>query len=652
MSQDATKKNKELTERLLKYLPFILSAILLCILVLKDQFYLKKVEDLSVFLFDKQFISDSFTIPGGFLGLVGSFLTQFLHISWLGALLWVILLLIAYQLTIRVFCIPGNYSPLALIPVALLIIGNMSLGYGVFFMREQDHFFAPLLGYFVSLIPVAFTRRFSTTWSRMLILSVWIIIGFPLFGTFAFTGALAAACSTLIQRNLPRKDRIILFFTTIVLIIIIPLIIYSAYTSYRLVDSWTVGLPSISDDNWTRTMRAPFQLALLCQIVFALISNYLSAKPLSAFRSIVFQSIIYIITIALVWGLWFKDYNFRTELAMSEAVDRYDWDRTIEIFKHAEKAHATSDAKAFASRSKKIASAHSNDEIADIVNRYNNRFFEPTRVMVLYRDLALLKTNRALDEAFTMKDGGRMQKARYPIPMVWQSGRQLYFQYGLPNLCYRWCIEDAVEHGWSVSTLKYMALMSILTGEKDMAIKYIDKLDKTLFYKKWARQNRLLVQDLQLAYSTNPFNSIINYMCFDDRMSNDMGKTEVFLINHFLNSEPQTATPEYDRTALLFAMRTQNIPRFWERLFYYINSNDFNNLPNSVQEAALLYNSLEKEEMQLPLDNKVIESYDAFNRYVQNHPIRDMKESEYPYYQKFGKTFYYFYYFMRNLQTY
>jgi hypothetical protein len=251
-----------------------------------------------------------------------------------------------------------------------------------------------------------------------------------------------------------------------------------------------------------------------------------------------------------------------------------------------------------------------------------------------------------------MKDGSRMQKSRTIIPMVWQSGKQFYLQYGLVNMCYRWCLEDIIEHNWSYSTLKYMTMHSVIMQEPELADKYINKLKKTLFYRKWAQQQDALKSDRIKMSSAEPYNSILPYMCFENQMSNDMMKTETYLINHFLSKEPDSATPEYDRAAMLFAMHIQDIPRFWERLFYYVNSNDFKVLPRSVQEAALLYSTLEKDGRQLPLDDKVTESYNEFTRYVQNHPIRSMKESEYPYYQKFGKTFYYFYYFVRDLKTY
>ena len=648
MKPVAKNKLEGVYRRLFKVLPYFLAVLLWVILATYGQFFLKKVEDLSLFMFDLQYFNEAIQIPGGFLGVAGSFFTQFLHLPWLGSLIWVLFLLITYQLTVNAFNMPERFKALAIIPVVLFIIGNMSLGYGVFIMREQDHFFAPLLGYMAALIPLFAIKLIKATGNSILFLVLWTAIGYPLFGTFALIGTLTAACVTLMNQEIMRGKRWSILAVSIALIILIPLIAYNFYTSYRLADSWHLGLPTISEDEWTYAIRTPLQLALLYLPAIALISHWFKENS----KSNLLQVSIYIISITAVWSFWFKDDNFRTELAMSEAVDRFEWQKVIDIYQDAVNSHTKSDARAYASRTKKIASVNSIEEITDIVNSYSNRFFEPTRTMVLYRDLALLKENRALGEAFTMKDGSRMQKSRTIIPMVWQSGKQFYLQYGLVNMCYRWCLEDVIEHNWSYSTLKYMVMHSVIMQEPELADKYINKLRKTLFYRKWARQQDALKSDREKMSAAEPYNSILPYMCFDNHMSNDMMKTETYLINHFLEKEPVSATPEYDRAALLFAMHIQDIPLFWERLFYYINSNNLKVLPRSVQEAALLYSTLEKDGRQLPLDDKVRDSYNEFNRYVQNHPIRSMKESEYPYCQKFGKTFYYFYYFMRDLKTY
>ena len=649
MTKVTTNKSIRLSEQLLKYIPILFAVILWCVLSFREQFFLKKIEDLSVFLFDKLFIMDSFKTPGGFLGLAGSFLTQFLYIPWLGALIWIALLLLSYYLTIRALRIPERYRPIALIPVALLVIGNMSLGYGVFIMREQDHFFAPVLGYLAALIPLFAIKRTQTVASKLILLTIWTAIGFPLFGTFAFIGTLTAACTTFMDQEMLRSKRLTILAVSLALIIFIPLIAYSFYTSYRLVDSWHMGLPSISDDQWTFAIRTPFQLALLFLPVMAIASRWFKENDS---KNIIFQISFYIISVAAVWGFWFKDDNFRTELAISEAIDRFDWPKVVDIYKKAVSSHAKSDAKAYADRTAKLKGIKDQNTLTDIVDSYDERFFEPTRVMVLYRDLALLKMNRALDESFTMKDGGRLNKSRTQIPMVFQSGKQLYFQYGLPNLCYRWCIEDAVEHGWSAGTLKYMSMLSLLTGEKEMAMKFLNKLEKTIFYRKWSRDNRIAVKDMEHLVEKTPYNKILPLMCYEDNMTNDMGKCESHLIRHFSTYIPTDATFEFNQASLLWAMRIQSIPDFWKRLSIYLYSAPEKTLPRNVQEAIVLYNSLEGQGADLPVSQAAKEKYADFTQYVEKHPVRNLNESSYPYSQKFGKTFYYYYYFVRNLQTY
>ena len=123
-------------------------------------------------------------------------------------------------------------------------------------------------------------------------------------------------------------------------------------------------------------------------------------------------------------------------------------------------------------------------------------------------------------------------------------------------------------------------------------------------------------------------------------------------MRHFSEPEPPHPSPEYDRAGLLWAMRMQDIPSFWQHLYSYLQSNNVRELPRSVQEAALLYTSLEKKGTDLPLSKAVRDSYNAFNQYVNANPVRDIRESAYPFSRKFGNTFFYFYYFIRDLQTY
>ena len=652
MTKVNSNKPQELYGRIVRFIPVILAVLLWSLLTFDNHYYLKKVEDLSLFMFDSLFLVEWFKTPGGFLGLAGSFFTQFLHFPWLGALLWTALLYLAYFLTYRILRIPDRLRLLALIPVALIVIGNMSLGYGVFIMREQDHFFAPTLGYICSLLPLAICRRMGRNLSRILLLALWSIAGFELLGVFALSGVLTAALGLVATSGYTRKEGVRLVGIAIALVLLVPVMMYPLYVTYRMATSWSMGLPTPSVDSWTVAVRLPYQLSLLFAILSAASAGRMGSASLTFRKEITVQVLALAISVVTVWGFWYRDENFRTELAMSDAIDNYDWNKAIDIYTRTVRRHTKSDEKAYRDRTAKLKEVTNADEAADIVDRYSKRFFEPTRTMVLYRDLALLKTGQALDRCFTMKDGGRPQNSRTQLFMATQGGKMLYFQYGLVNMSYRWCLEDVIEHNWSFGTLKYMAMHCIIMQESELAHKYVNKLSKTLFYRKWAREQQALESDSLAMATSDPYRQVLPYMCFESRMSNDVAKPEVYIMSHFVDEPVLNPTPEYATAALYFAMRTQNIPAFWDHLRTYTLTASFDKLPVSVQEATVLYNNLEKSNIRIPVDKAVTDRYDSFNKFVQSHPIRSLRESSYIYSKSFGSTFFYYYYFIRNLQTY
>ena len=294
------------SDNLFRLLPYILSAILWSVLAFSEHYYLKVIEDRSLFLFDIQFVMESFKVPGGFLGLTGSFLTQFLHLPWLGSLFWVILLLVIYQLTVRAFNLSGWSMSLAVLPPVLLIIGNMSLGYGVFIMRAQDYFFATALGCLSAVIPPLAVNRISSFSGKLLLIALWTAIGFPLLGTFAFTGSLSAAILIFCNREIPAQRRLITAATTIALIVLVPLLTYGLWTSYRMTDSWRMGLPSVSEESWTRAVTAPYQLALISILVISALPHRFKDKDTSP----VFRAVFFIISVAAVWLFWFRNETY------------------------------------------------------------------------------------------------------------------------------------------------------------------------------------------------------------------------------------------------------------------------------------------------------------------------------------------------------
>lgn len=616
MANPSNNKPNRTFGLILRFTPVFLAVVLWAILTFAEWPFLKKVADQSLFLFDMDFISDALTVPGGVLGMAGAFFTQMLCLPWLGALVWTVLLGLTFILTCKASDINDKKAcGIALLPAAVIVSGCMSIGYSVFIMRSQDWFFAPLLGYILALTPVFLTRKSKGLITEAVILILWTYLAYPLIGVFALGGTAAAACLAVTEKKFTLRERIITVCIAVLLIVAVPLTLYPLYTTLRLSDCWMAGLPDIGYAAWKNTL-VPFRLIPFMPVIcMALIKTSSRINTGTAIKEFCTGLSIYAAAVLAVALMWFRDFNFKAELAMSHAVDSSDWKQVLQIYQKT-----------------------GND-------------YEPTRTMVMYRDLAMIKLGRALESGFSLKDGGKQQKSPTQLPMAIQAGKQLYFHYGINGLCYRWCLEDAVEEGWSTSTVKYMAMLAILTGQQEMAEKYLDMLDRTMFHKKWADSQRAILNSGNLELSA-PYSDILPLMCYEDNMNNDLGKCESLLIRHFTGAKPVNTTPQFDMVALFWAMRTQSIPLFWETFYRYAASSQITRIPRNVQEAAILYYNLEGKGLELPYSDEVQKSYRSFTQFTQAHPVRNMDEARISYGQRFGNTFFYFYYFVRDLQTY
>ncbi len=627
-----------------RLLPYILAAFLWIYVSSVDGQVLKKAENLSLFQFDLQFMRQGLSVPGGMLGWAGAFFTQFLHFPWIGSLLWIILLLLSARLTAKSLQLPDWLSALAYIPAVTIIVFNLSLGYGMFIMREQDYFFSTVLGYLFALIPLLYEKRLSAPWKILLFRTLWITVGFILTGSYALVGVLAALLAGV------RRKEFAVSGITALLLILIPLALYSLYTTYRLPGTMLAGMPQISVGQWENKVNIHMYILLAYLPLSALVPFGRIHQPAPT-PGLLVNIGCYILLAIAVGIMHYGEITFRTELAMSQAIDNLEWERAVDIFNQTAKKHEKSNAKVYESlrRELKEASAQDRDEI---ILKYSKKYYEPTRIMVLYRDLALIKLDRALNEAFTLKDGYHEPKAITPIPIAHQAGKQLYFHYGVENICYRWCFEDIVECGLSVNALRYMAMEAIVTHEWNLAAKYLDQLDKTLFYRKWAKSQKELLYKPDIVDSTAPYSHIRKLMCQEEHMSFDKGLAEVYLMHQFMTEMPQVTTPEYDKVALFWTMRALDIPRFWYRLGKYLESNRVKSLPKHVQEAVVLYNSMMEKPVSYPVSQQTADEFVAFQKYASFNPVRSIEESRYPYEQKYGHSFYFFYLFIRDIAGY
>ena len=88
-----------------------------------------KIQQHNIFLHTSLFFQQMIAVPGGMLSYLGAWFTQHFYYPWMGVIMlcgWWLLLM---WLTKRAFNIPDRWTALTVIPVAILLLANMDLGY-------------------------------------------------------------------------------------------------------------------------------------------------------------------------------------------------------------------------------------------------------------------------------------------------------------------------------------------------------------------------------------------------------------------------------------------------------------------------------------------------------------------------------------------
>ena len=321
----------------------------------------------------------------------------------------------------------------------------------------------------------------------------------------------------------------------------------------------------------------------------------------------------------LVMGVktfWYHDYNFNKELSMQRCMEQEDWNGILQ-------------------------------EAADLEE-------EPTRAIVMMKNLALFRLGRQGNEQYRFRTGAKESNSKVPVNMTPVVGRSIYYYYGLPNYCYRWCLEDGVEYGWRAEYLKYMTRCALLNDEQAVARKYINMLRHTRYHREWAEQMAPLLDKHQELASHSTYAPILHLMNFEDKLNSDQAIVEQFLMYHFVyDPSPDTL---YHEQAVYSALWTKDIDTFWPHFFRYAQEHLKDHMPTHLQEAAYLYGHLENKVdiSHMPFDDSVKQTYDAFMQMAQRCNQMKMNEEQMreAFYPQFGKTFYYEYFLIRNQKLY
>ena len=577
-----------------------------------------KLQQKNLFLCSMLFLKEQLVMPGGLLTWMGTWFTQFLYYPWLGVLLLCAWWFLLMAMTKWAFRIPDRWAILMLIPVAILLITNMGLGYWLYILKLRGYFFVTTIG---TTAVVALLWGFRCIPDKYYLRTVYLfltcVLGYPLMGIYGLAATLLMAIWSW-RLSSSRTKAVINSVVAILSVAAIPLLCYRyIYYQINLSNILWAELPLFFVTERYPTYYIPYYLLALFFVIMVLTykADRKGAKPMKKFQYLTCQTVIAILLVGSVYTFWMKDENFHHELTMQHRIAKLDWTGVLE------EAAVQED--------------------------------EPTRAIVMMRNLALSRLGRQGNEMFLYKNGSKAYAVPFGMRLMIVAGQLIYYQYGMLNYCNRLCIEMGVEFGFRTEDYQWLVNCAILEDDKPLARKYLGILKQTLFYRDWAEQAEILLGHPE-RIAKDPEREFITHMLhYDNKLGGDQGYTENFLMKQ-LERSTYKDDPIFQEQTLLATLWTKDIKKFWYHFYDYIALHPQDPMPRYYQEAAYLYGKIEgREDLDnMPFDPDVIEGFDRFMNTASNYENKEVEVGRKGLYPFFGKTYYYDYYTMRDLPEY
>ena len=574
------------------------------VLAFYESALLRRIDSLSLFLFDDLYFKEMASVPAGLLSYVGCFLVQFFHYPVLGAAIYVYLLFAVYCLTRKVFDISRDYAFVALLPVFALLASNTQLGYWIFYLKMPGYYYMAVVAVILSLLSMWAFRKLGNVW-RMPYLLVWTLVGYPVMGVYALASTLVMAVMWLVMALREKDSRVFAASSVVVaslLVYFIPRYFYYYY--YNTIDldlvyymgvpvqEWWLGALKEADYGvysfWHSmdVYKVPLMVLLFSFVALALSLGLRGFGWLKARYVRLLPYVVLVACVVFAVRYWYDNEGFRCENKQSAAMWDGDWKRVVECAKETE---------------------------------------NPTRVVVLNKNIALAHLGLKKNAFFGVSDDCAEPEAPMALKIQYIGGYNTYYHYGMMNYCYRWCMENSVEYGWRPEYLKNAARSMMASGEYRLAKRYIRILKRTMFHDSWAERMESLLDNPGKIAEDPEFKVPLLLGSFDDVLATDESIEEFLMSNvnvvaraenlnvdmfeaivkgdadefRQLASERKKLSPELWDMSMMMPLVKKDKIRFFRYIEAYLNEFDFVNnqsakLPKSCGEALRLFASLDK----------------------------------------------------------
>ena len=140
------------------------------------------------------FFWQQMVVPAGMLTWLGTFFTQFFYIPWLGTVMLCAWWALFVWVSARAFRIPWKWLTVLLIPVALLLISDVFLGYWLYYIKLRGYFFVATIGMTAAVSMVWLYRLITSKYSlRTVFIVLATVCAYPLLGVYGLLATVLMA---------------------------------------------------------------------------------------------------------------------------------------------------------------------------------------------------------------------------------------------------------------------------------------------------------------------------------------------------------------------------------------------------------------------------------------------------------------------------